>query len=49
MADTKFDLIWREVHKTNMAKSLGPKVNGKQLKPEGWEPPNIKAILEGTV
>lgn len=49
MANAKFDLIWHEVHKTNMAKSLGPKVNGKQLKPEGWEPPNIKSILEGTV
>ena len=49
MANGKFELIWHEVHKTNMAKALGPKVNGKQLKPEGWQPPNIKAILEGTV
>ena len=39
--------IWDEVHKTNMAKEGGPKAeNGKQLKPEGWQPPKIKELLE---
>lgn len=46
---SKFDLIWREVHQSNMAKSTGPKVNGKQMKPEGWKPPRIKEILEGVM
>lgn len=40
-----------EVHYSNMAK-LGPdgkpilRADGKVIKPEGWEPPNIKEILE---
>jgi|SRR3972149_3575781 len=39
--------IWNEVHKTNMAKKGGKlREDGKLLKPDGWEPPNIKAILE---
>lgn len=39
--------VWEEVHKTNMAK-IGGKVreDGKKLKPEGWEPPQIKKLLE---
>lgn len=38
--------VWREVHKTNMAK-VGGKVreDGKILKPEGWTAPNIASIL----
>lgn len=41
-----FDEIWREVHKTNMAKINGPvREDGKRLKPEGWVPPDIKGIL----
>lgn len=36
-----------EVHKSNMAKVGGPKrADGKVLKPEGWEPPNLKKIYE---
>ena len=46
---SKYELIWQEVHRTNMAKADGPVVNGKKMKPEGWCPPNIKAIMEGTV
>lgn len=39
-----------EVHRTNMAKVGGPvRVDGKRLKPEGWEPPRIKAMLRRRV
>lgn len=43
--------VWAEVQHTNMAKFPGGKVlrresDGKIMKPEGWEPPDIKAILE---
>jgi predicted HAD superfamily Cof-like phosphohydrolase len=35
-----------EVHRTNMAKAGGPiRADGKQLKPEGWTPPDIAGIL----
>lgn len=38
--------FWREVHRTNMAKAGGPKrADGKQLKPEGWQPPDIEGLL----
>ena len=38
--------VWDEVHKTNMAKLGGGKRgDGKSLKPEGWQPPDIKSIL----
>ncbi len=45
-----FDPFWEEVHKSNMAK-LGPdgkvlkRSDGKFLKPEGWQPPNIIGVL----
>jgi len=39
--------VWDEVQRANMAKVGGPKrEDGKQLKPEGWEPPNIKKALQ---
>jgi|SRR5688572_8051413 len=39
--------FFREVHRSNMAKAGGDtREDGKQLKPEGWEPPQIAAILE---
>jgi|PlaIllAssembly_1097288.scaffolds.fasta_scaffold00167_6 NTP pyrophosphatase (non-canonical NTP hydrolase) len=39
-----------EVHRTNMAKAGGPKrADGKAMKPEGWTPPRIKAMLEGVL
>lgn len=42
--------VWNEVQRTNMAKKGGPmSPTGKQLKPAGWEPPNIKAILEAQI
>ena len=37
--------LWRAVHRANMAKVGGPVVNGKQMKPEGWTPPDIDALL----
>lgn len=36
-----------EVHRTNMLKASGPKrEDGKQLKPEGWQPPRIAQMLD---
>lgn len=42
--------VWNEVQRTNMAKKGGPlREDGKLGKPVGWEPPNIKAILEAQI
>lgn len=42
--------VWNEVQRTNMAKKGGPiREDGKAMKPTGWEPPNIKAILEAQI
>lgn len=39
-----------EVHRSNMAKAGGPKRrDGKALKPKGWEPPQLKRMLENLV
>lgn len=39
--------IWKEIHKTNMAKKDGPiREDGKKLKPEGWKPPDVASILK---
>lgn len=39
--------IWDEVHKTNFAKTQGPvREDGKQLKPEGWKPPDIERLIK---
>lgn len=41
------DALWTAVHHANMAKTKGPKrPDGKQLKPPGWQPPNVAAILK---
>lgn len=37
--------LWAEVQRANMAKTGGPVVNGKQMKPDGWTPPDIEALL----
>jgi predicted HAD superfamily Cof-like phosphohydrolase len=34
-----------EVHRANMAKHGGPVVDGKQLKPAGWTPPDVARLL----
>lgn len=39
--------FWDEVCRSNMAKVGGEKrADGKQLKPAGWKPPDIKGILK---
>lgn len=41
------DPLFYEVHASNMAKADGPlREDGKRLKPPGWTPPNIRAVLE---
>lgn len=40
------DPFMAEVHRTNMTKKDGPiREDGKRLKPEGWEPPNLAAVF----
>ena len=40
-------VFWPEVHRSNMAKAGGPRrADGKQLKPDGWQPPDIADLLE---
>lgn len=35
-----------EVHRTNLAKAGGPvRADGKVLKPDGWQPPDIAGLL----
>lgn len=48
---TVFGKLWDEVHRSNMAKAFPDgefKVNeaGKTIKPEGWSPPDLAAIIE---
>jgi hypothetical protein len=47
--DIPFPECWDEVHKSNMAKMTNGVVvrrsDGKILKPEGWQPPNIWEVL----
>lgn len=39
------DPFWAEVHQSNLAKAGGPvREDGKVLKPEGWQPPNLEAV-----
>lgn len=43
------DKVFKEVHNSNMAKLVDGKPvrrdDGKILKPEGWQPPNIKQFI----
>ncbi len=40
------DAVFSEVHRANLAKAAGPqRPDGKQLKPTGWTPPDIAAVL----
>ncbi len=42
------DAVMAEVHRANMRKVSGPRrADGKQLKPEGWEPPDVRRVLFG--
>ena len=41
---------WEEVQRANMEKATGPvRDDGKRLKPEGWNPPNIVRIVREMV
>lgn len=43
------DAVFAEVHRANMSKAGGPRrEDGKLLKPEGWQPANIRAVIEGS-
>lgn len=42
--------VWERVHRSNMAKADGPiREDGKRLKPEGWQAPNILAEIREQV
>jgi predicted HAD superfamily Cof-like phosphohydrolase len=42
------DAVFAEVHRANMHKVSGPRrADGKQLKPEGWQPADVRGVLEG--
>src|SRR5688500_11781444 len=43
---TPMDPFWNEVHRSNMQKAGAPLVDGKIMKPRGWRPPQVRAILE---
>ena len=48
-AGIDLDPHFTEVQRANMMKLLGPKrADGKQLKPEGWQPPDHAAVLAQT-
>ena len=39
--------FFEEVHRTNLAKVGGSRrADGKWMKPEGWQPPNLKRLLQ---
>lgn len=47
------EAVWNEVQRSNMAKvdpatgKVRKREDGKVLKPEGWTPPDIAAVLRG--
>lgn len=41
------DGVFDEVHRANMRKVSGPvRADGKQLKPEGWQPADVRGVIE---
>ena len=41
------DAVFAEVHNANMRKMGGPRrVDGKLLKPPGWQPADVRAVIE---
>ena len=41
------DAVFREVHRVNLQKAGGPRrEDGKILKPPGWQPADVKAVIE---
>lgn len=49
------EAVWNEVQRSNMAKvdpatgKVRKREDGKVLKPEGWTPPDIEAVLRGAL
>lgn len=42
------DAVFAEVHRANLGKLGGPKrADGKQLRPEGWRPADVRGVIEG--
>jgi predicted HAD superfamily Cof-like phosphohydrolase len=42
------DAVFTEVHRANLAKAAGPRrADGKQLRPEGWQPADVAAVIAG--
>ncbi|RZS61461.1 hypothetical protein [Xylanimonas ulmi] len=43
------DAVFAEVHRANLAKASGPRrADGKQLKPDGWRPADVEAVLRAS-
>lgn len=41
------DAVFAEIHRANLSKISGPKrADGKQLKPEGWQPADVRGLIE---
>ncbi|MEF2276859.1 hypothetical protein V3W47_01020 [Deinococcus sp. YIM 134068] len=41
------DAIFAELHRANLAKTHGPRrKDGKLLKPEGWQPADVRGVIE---
>jgi predicted HAD superfamily Cof-like phosphohydrolase len=41
------DPVFAEVHRANMQKTNGPRrADGKQLKPPGWQPADVRGVIE---
>ena len=46
MGERQWTAVWHEVTRANMDKTTGPRrADGKQLKPEGWRPPDLLGAL----
>ncbi|MFW8628359.1 hypothetical protein [Deinococcus sp. ME38] len=41
------DAVFAEVHRANLTKASGPRrADGKILKPEGWQPADVRSVIE---
>ena len=44
------DAVFAEVHRANLLKASGPRrADGKILKPEGWQPADVRAVIKQAV
>lgn len=40
------DAVLAEIHRANLSKASGPRrADGKQLKPEGWRPADVRGVI----